>query len=80
MKYFGLSLVEWNFWASGFNWEGVLVLSATSYYGVDPKNIYKTYTGTNKVVVDDPRQFVLGEYEYVAQNNVTWSTNTARPV
>ena len=80
VKFLGTSLLEWNFWASGFNWDGVLVLSATSYYGVDPKNIYKTYTGTNRVAVDDPRLFRLSGYEYVAQNDILWSTSTITPV
>lgn len=80
VKYLGTSLLEWNFWSSGFTWEGVLVLSATSYYGVDPKNIYRTYTGTNRIIVDDDRQFRLSNYEYVAQNNVLWSTNVVAPV
>ena len=80
VKYLGINELEWSFWASGFNWEGVLVLSSTSYYGVDPKNIYKTYTGTNKIVVDDPRQFRLSEYEYTVQNDVLWSTNVITPV
>lgn len=80
VKYLGTSLLEWNFWSSGFTWEGALVLSATSYYGVDPKNIYKTYTGTNRVLVDDERQFTLSNYEYTAQTDIEWSTNFVTPV
>jgi hypothetical protein len=76
----GLTEFDWQFWESSYIWNGVLVLSSTSYYGVGPEDIYKTYTGTNKIIVDDERVFSLGNYEYRALNNVIWQSNVLNAV
>lgn len=72
--------LDWEYWHSAFLWQGVLVLSTTNYYGVDPSDIYKTYTGTNKIIVDDPTVFSLNNYEYVVVKDVSWQSNTVNAV
>ena len=71
----------WDFWDSpAFNWNKVLVLSEKSYYGVDPSDVYKSYTGTNKIIVDDERPISLENYSYTIFTDVNWSQFVQDPV
>ena len=73
--------LNWDFWESpAFNWNKVLVLSEKSYYGVDPSDVYKSYTGTNKIIVDDERPINLGNYSYTIFTDVNWSHFVQDPV
>lgn len=74
VKTSGLVDYDWEYWDTSFNWNGVLVISATSYYGVDPSDIYKAYTGTNKIIVDDTREFTFRSYEYNVIKDVSWES------
>jgi hypothetical protein len=81
VKVLGSFGLDWEFWDSGsFNWNKVLVLSETSYYGVSPSDVYKSYTGTNKIIVDDNRPVRFGEYSYTLFTNVNWSQFVQDPV
>jgi hypothetical protein len=74
------SPIEWAFWApEGILWRGVLIRSSTSPGGVNPSTIYKSYTGTNKIIVDSEKILRLKDYKYSLYSQVTWtqSTNTA---
>jgi hypothetical protein len=71
VKYIAPEDIEWNYWFTGdFLWDGVAVLSKTNYYGVDPSTIYKSYTGTNKIIVDSESVLIINnersltDYEY----------------
>jgi hypothetical protein len=76
----GLDL-DWKFWNTGsFNWNKVLVLSETSYYGVNPSEVYKSYTGTNKIIVNSDRILRLGNYKYTTYSDVTWNQVVVDPV
>lgn len=79
VKFLGTEVLNWVFWDSAYTWEGVLVLSATSYYGVEPEDIYRIYTGTNKFIVDDDREFTLQNYEYLLKKEVDWNTRFISP-
>jgi len=73
--------LDWKFWNVGsFNWNKVLVLSETSYYGVNPSEVYKSYTGTNKIIVDDEKVLRFGSYKYTAYNEVGWNQIVVDPV
>lgn len=75
------SPLDWEFWNVGsFNWNRVLVLAEKSYYGVDPKEIYKSYTGTNKIVVGDNVPVSVGNYGYSLYNDIFWNKFTVDPV
>jgi hypothetical protein len=65
--------LPWDFWDTSFMWNGVLVLAKTSYYGVDPSQIYKSYTGTNKIIVDDSRALTFKSYEYNFHSDIRWT-------
>lgn len=66
--------LDWQYWfASNYLWDGVLIRSATSYYGVDPETIYKSYTGTNKIIVDSDKTLMVNGYRYSIYSGVSWS-------
>ena len=76
----GLGL-DWDFWNTGsFNWNKVLVLAETSYYGVNPSEVYKSYTGTNKLIVGDDFPLTVGDYAYSMYNDISWNKFTVDPV
>lgn len=58
--------LDWVYWKTNapYNWNGVLVVASLDYYGIDPSTVYKAYTGTNKIVIDDSRQIKINSYEY----------------
>jgi len=81
VKVLGGYELDWEFWDSGsFNWNKVLVLSETSYYGVNPSDVYKSYTGTNKIIVDDDRPVRFGDYSYTLFADVNWNQFVQDPV
>ena len=75
-KWFGVKYVlpeniEWDYWLTGdFMWEGTLIMASTNYYGIDPSRIYKSYTGTNKIIIDSDAKLIINnersgtEHEY----------------
>jgi hypothetical protein len=71
---------DWEYWDTSYIWNGVLVLSSRSYYGVDPSDIYKTYMGTNKIIIDDSRPLTLNSYEYNILKDISWQTQTISAV
>lgn len=73
--------LDWKFWNTGsFNWNKVLVLSETSYYGVNPSEVYKSYTGTNKIIVDDDKVLRFGNYKYTGYSDIGWNQIVVDPV
>lgn len=70
---------EWDFWKQ-FLWNGVLIVSTKSFYGVDPSDIYKTYTGNNKIIIDDDEFLQFSSYEYTIIKDAGWQTETVSPV
>lgn len=73
--------LDWEFWdLPSFNWNNVLVLAETSYYGVNPSEVYKSYTGTNKIVVGDDTPIMLKDYAYSVYTNVNWVKYVLDPV
>jgi len=84
VKKAGSLILDWNYWnIIPYLWGGdnsVLVVSSTSYYGVDPSDVYKAYTGTNKIIVDDGEDLIFGDYSYTAYADVSWISNIKKPV
>lgn len=73
--------LDWNYWnAIPYLWDEVLYISRTSYYGVDPSDIYKAYTGTNKIIVDDEIETSFGDYSYKVYKDVVWQSNVYQAV
>lgn len=87
VRYSGPLELEWNFWNSAYKWQGVLVLASTSYYGANPSDIYKSYAGTNKIIVDDynsadsnPKVLLFNNYEYNLYGDIQWQSSVNNAV
>ena len=72
--------LDWSYWETSFMWQEVLVLSKTSYYGVSPSDIYKAYTGTNKLIFDDMSELSLKMSSYAMYKDVTWQSEVIKAV
>lgn len=77
----------WQYWkelansqGQSYSWRDVLVVAATTFYGVSPANIYQAYTGTNKIVSDDGTQFYLGGTSFKTVNGSSWSQISIKPL
>lgn len=81
VAYAGTEELDWQFWnIPAYNWGNVMVISTKSYYGVDPEAIYKSYTGTNKIIVEGDDVFSLGNYEYNFYQAASWQQSTSTAV
>jgi hypothetical protein len=47
---------------------------------VNPSEIYKTYIGTNKIIVDDGEGMILDSDKLKIYDAVEWSTSVVTPV
>jgi hypothetical protein len=75
------SVLDWEFWDSpSFNWQNVLVLAEKSFYGVNPAEVYKSYTGTNKLIVGDDTPVTLKDYGYSVYTDINWVKYVVDPV
>ena len=70
---------DWQYW-SNFNWENVLVLGSTDAYGINPSNIYNTYTGTNKIIIDDGKGMTFDAEKIKIHTSINWSSIVQTPV
>jgi hypothetical protein len=82
VKYSGPIELQWDYWDVAFKWKGILVLSSKSYYGANPSDIYKSYAGTNKIIVDDystldenPKILSFNNYEYNLYTDIRWQSS-----
>jgi hypothetical protein len=81
VKRSGPLTLDWEYWVPEFFlWNGVLVQSSISYYGVDPEDVYKSYVGTNKIITGTDKVFGIGECEYNIYQNVLWQQSTSSAV
>jgi hypothetical protein len=69
----------WNFWNENFIWGDVLVLSTSSSFGVDASNIYQTYTGTNKIIIDDGQGLSFDADKLKIHTSINWSSVVDTP-
>ena len=76
----GITNFDWDYWLNSFTWEGVLIISSSELYGVDPSDVYKTYLGTNKIIIDDDEGLSIQPNNLSVYSQVIWSTNVATPV
>lgn len=76
----GSSIQDWEYWVDAGNWENVLVLSTTSFYGVNPQNVYDAFAGTNKIIIDDERPLMFGQYDYSFNTDVIWQSTVSNAV
>ena len=60
---------DWRYWEGSFKWFEALVLSTQSFYGVDPADIYNSYVGSTKLVIDDKSTIRANRYRFRVVNN-----------
>jgi hypothetical protein len=80
VKQEGLSDRNWAYWLNNYTWEGVLVISASALYGVNAQDVYKTYIGTNKIIIDDNSGMIFDADKVKIYNDTTWSISVGSPV
>ncbi len=70
----------WGDWSAAYTWNEVLFISVEGYKPISGSVIYKQYTGTDRIVFDDNKTVIAGDYQYKVFKDVTWQLNTATPV
>jgi hypothetical protein len=78
----GIADLFWSYWYSSYNWDGVLVSETSELYGVNPSDVYKTYIGRNKVVVDSNTQQSLQftSDSIKIYSDTSWQVKSQTPV
>jgi hypothetical protein len=72
--------LEWVYWKNNATWNEVLIISSTDIYGVSTSDIYKTYTGTNKIIIDDGESFSIDSSKLKIYKEANWQRFTITPV
>jgi hypothetical protein len=72
--------LDWQYWENNYSWNGMLVVSTTSIYGVNPSEIYKTYIGTNKIIIDDEEGMIFDSDMLKIYDTVEWSSSVITAV
>jgi hypothetical protein len=76
----GVTVFDWQFWFNNFTWDGMLVIGSSQFYGINPTDIYKTYIGTNKIIVDDGEGLMYQPEKLKVYTEIEWSTTVSTPV
>jgi hypothetical protein len=76
----GVTNYQWQYWLNNFTWEGVLVVEASDLYGVNPADVYKTYLGTNKIIIDDSEGMIFDAEKLRLYSDTNWQTTVKIPV
>jgi hypothetical protein len=76
----GVTVFDWQFWFNNFTWDGMLVVGSSQFYGINPTDIYKTYIGTNKIIVDDGEGLMYQPEKLKVYTEIEWSTTVSTPV
>lgn len=70
---------DWEDWLS-YTWNQILVLGTSNLYGTNPSDIYKTYIGTNKIIVDDNAGMSISPDTIKIYQDATWQSFVVTPV
>jgi hypothetical protein len=83
----GVDDVIWNYWYGdlpsngNYTWNGVLVLASKDLYAVNPGDVYKTYIGTNKIIIDTSTVNISFNADRVRIfSDVSWQSSVSTPV
>jgi hypothetical protein len=76
----GVTVFDWQFWFNNFTWDGMLIVGSSQFYGINPSDIYKTYIGTNKIIVDDGEGLTYQPEKLKVYTEIEWSTTVSTPV
>jgi hypothetical protein len=76
----GVETLDWNFWQDNFTWDGMLNVGSTEFYSIDPSDIYNTYIGNNKIIIDDGQGLVYRPEKLKVYTGIEWSSSVSTPV
>ena len=76
----GVTTFDWQYWFNNFTWDGMLVIGASQFYGINPSDIYKTYIGTNKIIIDDGEGLIYQPEKLKVYTEIEWSSTISTPV
>jgi hypothetical protein len=76
----GITDFDWQYWEQNYTWNGMLVLSTLETYGTDPSEIYKTYIGTNKIIIDDNNGLTFDSDKIKVYKDSSWSSTIVTPI
>ena len=80
VKQDGASAHDWQYWDNNFSWHGVLVVSSFDLYGVYIVDVYNTYLGTNKIIIDDSEGMILDAEKLTLYTEASWQISVNTPV
>jgi hypothetical protein len=70
----------WSYWEESFIWKDVLYLLTTEKGNINPEEIFKAYTGTNKIIFADNEVLTLSEYPHRIYKDISWKSITQSAV
>ena len=76
----GLADLDWQYWVNDYIWQEVLVIASSNLYATNPDEIYKTYIGTNKIIVDDSEGMSFDADKIKVYTETNWQTTVKTPV
>jgi len=72
---------SWSFWNNDNKvWRDVYISGQTTSYIQSPEDIYKSYTGTNKNIIDDGLGIQINKTDSSIYTDVLWQTITTKPL
>lgn len=73
---------NWEEVLATYSWEDLLFIIVTSVSNIDPSEIYRAYTGTNKFIISEygtgTKSLKLNNYTYRFYNNISWQSQTLK--
>lgn len=72
--------LEWSYWNDSFIWKDVLYLLTTEKGNINPEDIFKAYTGTNKIIFSDDELLTLRERPHRIYKDISWKSITQSAV
>jgi hypothetical protein len=75
----GATTFDWQYWDTNYTWNGMLIISTSETYGVNPSEIYKTYIGTNKIIIDDGQGMTFDSNKIKVYKDASWSSSIVTP-
>lgn len=74
----------WEYWntitSSTGQWIQLLDITTTISYNIDPAEVYRSYVGTNKFIIEDESLLKIENYQYKVYNSISWQSNTLNAV
>lgn len=72
------SYLLWSNW-DGKEWKDIYILSLSNEYVISPKNMYESYVGINRNVIDDDSGFGILDSSFLAYSSISWSQQIEKP-